>query len=162
MPELVGEAAGRVRAIASWYGGRFQDFIQSVVIMAYVPRLLLLCTVVVLATTCATASRAGDRRSGSQMRLSHADLEETSELTLFNAIQRLRPLWLRARGSNSARGPAPVIVYMDNVRVGGVSILYDIAVESVEAVSFVSASDATTRWGTGVAGGVIEVTSRSG
>ncbi|MFC1640397.1 hypothetical protein ACFL3B_06510, partial [Gemmatimonadota bacterium] len=127
--------------------------------MAYALRLLLLCTLV---TSCATASQAGDRRSGSQMRLSHAELEETSELTLFNAIQRLRPLWLRARGSNSARGQAPVIVYMDDVRVGGVSILHDIAVESVEIVSFVSASDATTRWGMGVAGGVIEVTSRSG
>jgi hypothetical protein len=53
-------------------------------------------------------------------------------------------------------------VYMNNVRVGGIGFLYDIAVESVESVSFISASDATTRWGTGVAGGVILVISRSG
>jgi len=30
-------------------------------------------------------------------------------------------------------------------------------VESVEAVSFINASDATTRWGVGVSGGVILV-----
>jgi hypothetical protein len=54
------------------------------------------------------------------------------------------------------------MVYMNNVRVGDVSYLHDIPVESVEEVSFLNASDATTRWGIGVAGGAILVISRSG
>ena len=130
--------------------------------MLYALRVLLVCSIVFLATSCAVASQSGGSNRRSQNRLSHAQLENASELTLFNAIQRLRPLWLQTRGASSARGPAPVMVYMDNVRAGGIEFLYDIAVESVESVSFINASDATTRWGTGVAGGVILVISRSG
>ncbi len=139
-----------------------ENLISLVVFMRYANRLILLFSVVVLATSCATASQSGERSGRSQNQLSHADLEDTSELTLYNAIQRLRPRWLRSRGASSAMGPAPVVVYMNNVRLGGISDLHDIAVESVEEVSFINASDATTRWGTGVAGGVILVVSRAG
>jgi hypothetical protein len=130
--------------------------------MFYARRLIVLGLVVVVAASCATASQSGGGSARSQARLSHEDLAETSELTLYNAIQRLRPLWLRARGAASTRGPAPVIVYLNNVRAGGISFLHDIAVESVAEVSFISATDATTRWGVGVSGGVILVISRTG
>jgi len=144
------------------FGGTAENSDITVVIMSYARRVLLVCSVVLLATSCAVASQSGDGNSRSQTRLSHADLENTSELTLYDAIQRLRPRWLRPRGTNSARGPARIVVYLNNVRVGGVSYLHDLAVESVQEVSFINASDATTRWGIGVAGGVILVISRSG
>jgi len=125
-------------------------------------RLLLPSLAILLAISCATASQSGERRTGSQNQLSHEELVNTSELTLYDAIQRLRPMWLRARGNSATQGPDPVIVYMNNVRVGDISYLHDIMVESVEEVSFVNASDATTRGGIGGAGGVILVVSRPG
>ena len=149
-------------AYRSSHAETFENLFSLVVIMHYARRFVLLFSVVLLATSCAAASQSGERSGRSLNRLSHEDLVDTSELTLYNAIDRLRPLWLRPRGTSSARGPAPVVVYMNNVRVGGLSYLRDIAVESVAEVSFISASDATTRWGTGVAGGVILVVSRSG
>ena len=138
------------------------NLVALVVDMNNVRRFVLCSSVLLLALGCATASQSGERRSISQNSLSHQELVDTSELTLFDSIQRLRPRWLRSRGTSSARGTAPVVVYLDNVRIGDIGHLHDIPVESVETVSFVSASDATTRWGIGVSGGVILVTSRSG
>jgi len=71
-------------------------------------------------------------------------------------------MWLRSRSTSLMRGPDPIIVYQDDVRVGDATYLQDIPMESVEEVSFINAADATTRWGIGVAGGVILVISRGG
>jgi hypothetical protein len=47
---------------------------------------------------------------------------------------------------------------VDGVRVGGVEFLVDITLDRVETVRFIDPSEATTRWGSGVDAGVIEVT----
>jgi outer membrane cobalamin receptor len=46
---------------------------------------------------------------------------------------------------------------MDNTRVGNVEQLRQISVSSISAVRYFSASEAQTKWGSGHAGGVIEV-----
>jgi hypothetical protein len=43
------------------------------------------------------------------------------------------------------------------VRHGDIQSLRSILIEEIAEVRFISASDATTRWGTGHAGGVIQV-----
>jgi hypothetical protein len=48
-------------------------------------------------------------------------------------------------------------VYLNNVRHGGVMSLRDILVTDIQEIRFISASDATTRWGTGHGSGVIMV-----
>jgi len=48
-------------------------------------------------------------------------------------------------------------VYVDNVRMGELSALGTIPVEIVQEIRFITGTEATTRWGTGVAGGVIHV-----
>jgi hypothetical protein len=50
---------------------------------------------------------------------------------------------------------------MDNVRLGTVDVLRRIDAALVEEVRYVNAKDATTRYGTGHAGPVIEVISKS-
>ncbi len=131
--------------------------------MHYANRLIPYVAVLLFAVSCATASRAGDGDDdGSRDRLSHEDLVETTEMSLYNAIYRLRPFWLRSRATSALQGPAPVIVYVDNVRVGEAPYLREIQVEAVEEVRYVNAADATTRWGVGVAGGVILVTTKRG
>ena len=52
---------------------------------------------------------------------------------------------------------APVVVFVDNVHLGGVETLYNIARERIKEIRYFDAADATSRWGTGFSGGAIEV-----
>jgi outer membrane cobalamin receptor len=51
-------------------------------------------------------------------------------------------------------------VYVDQVRLGGVAELQNIPANQVERVRLYRAGEATTKYGLGNMGGVIEVTSR--
>ena len=75
-------------------------------------------------------------------------------LTLYQAIQRLRPAWLRARGGSGPR------VYVNGVQRGGVDELNSLRVDQIESASRMSPADATTRYGTDHGGGVIFVVLR--
>jgi hypothetical protein len=132
--------------------------------MRFALRFAPLCFLVVLAAACAPSVRPSDNDEprSSSSRLIRADLLNTGERTLFEAIDRLRPRWLRVRSVTSIRGQAPIVVYQDNVRSGGVEILYNLTLEGIKEVRFVNATDATTRWGMGVSSGVIEVISGTG
>jgi hypothetical protein len=55
---------------------------------------------------------------------------------------------------------ADILVYMDNVRLGGVDVLRRIEPGQVQEIRYVNARDAMTRYGTGHGGGVIEATSK--
>ena len=92
--------------------------------------------------------------------------------TIENAyllIQRLRPAMLRARSasmnmSNDASASSVdrngVQVYLDNQSMGGIEGLRNIQVSQIKEIRLLSASDATTLFGTGNAGGAIQVVGR--
>lgn len=89
----------------------------------------------------------------------------------FEAVQRLRPQLLRTRGTATVRSAGPegqptgiatqsgteLTVYVDNLRVGGAEALRNISARRVQEIRYVNARDATTRYGTGHLGGVLEV-----
>jgi hypothetical protein len=91
--------------------------------------------------------------------------------TAYDLIRALRPRMLIARGVSTrlvARpgGSAPLMtrgikVYLDGVPVGGVETLTSIPATTVQDVRWLSAVDATTRYGTGNADGAIVVRTRS-
>jgi hypothetical protein len=54
-------------------------------------------------------------------------------------------------------GDSPPLVYMHNQRYGGVEWLRIFQSDNIAEIRYVNARDATTRWGTGHSGGVIEV-----
>lgn len=112
-----------------------------------------LFVLVLLTAGCATSGGASGGTSGSD--LERAELEELQSGTLHDAIRRFRPSWLRNRAPDQE-----VVVVVDGMRQGGVETLRQIAVTDVQRVRFLSASDATTAYGTGVWGGVIEVERR--
>ncbi len=132
--------------------------------MRYARRFVIAGFLVALTTSCtagrAPASGTDNEPRSSSTRLINADLINSGERTLFDAIDRLRPRWLRVRSTTSIQGPAPILVYRDNVRAGGIEVLQSILLEAVQEVRFVNATDATTRWGMGVSSGVIEIVSR--
>ncbi|HET9513358.1 MAG TPA: hypothetical protein VFO95_05460 [Gemmatimonadales bacterium] len=81
--------------------------------------------------------------------------------TAYDIIKRLRPQFLRQRGSGSIRNynPVPVRVYVDGIlQSRDVSALNEIMAHSVVEISYLNGSDATTRFGTGYENGAILVT----
>ena len=75
-------------------------------------------------------------------------------------IQNLRPNMTRPRGTTASASPVPVVPYMDGVRLQDMSALSTIPAGRVKEIRYISATDATTRWGTGHSSGVILVTTK--
>ncbi len=104
---------------------------------------------------CASGGGSGGSRGGGPNRLTASDLEPVQQLDAYQAIQRLRPRWLRTRGGNYAA------VFVDGTeRPGGLDVLRSIRVAEVEEMRYMSSTDATTRYGTGYDGGVILITTK--
>lgn len=121
----------------------------------YAPILLAL---LVGSTACASSGGSSTTR-GDRNVLTHEELLETGEPDLQQALQRLRPNWLRPRGQTiSGR---QVAVFIDGTPRGDVSQLRGLQIMNVIEVSFVTASEAGFRYGTlAGAGGVIDVKTR--
>ncbi len=120
-------------------------------------RFLSVFAVVVLSSACASSGQPDQSRPRRNRNLITAEeLSGLSVSTAFEAVRRLRPAWLQSRG----RSPLPA-VFRNNSRWGGdPSSLESIRIDSVTEMRFLSASDATTRYGTGFTGGVILVVTR--
>ncbi len=127
---------------------------------------VVIATIAMLAA-CGGASQSEDgdspspRRSGN--RLSQAEMLESTATNVLQAIEQLRPMWLRTRGTDPTGSSQMMpVVYIDGIRAGELEMLRSIQIEEVDRLRYVNPRDATTRWGTGVAGGVIEVFRRRG
>lgn len=87
--------------------------------------------------------------------------------TAYGIVQRLRPAMFRNRSGSAAResngsssmdtGTNEIQVYLDNQRMGGVRALDDITLSQIREIRYLSASDATTLFGTGNSAGAIQV-----
>lgn len=90
--------------------------------------------------------------------ISAEELTEVATLNAWEAVGRLRPRWLQTRGASSLRGePSLPVVYVDNANFGNLDSLRLLSVQDIDFMRYRNASDATTRYGTGHTGGVIEV-----
>jgi hypothetical protein len=118
-------------------------------------------TAVYLAMLVLLACSSGGARTsrGSSSVITRSELNTLDLSTAYDAVQRLRPHFLRGRGSTSIRDPNPVlpVVYIAGVKQGGPEALQRVRVSEVEEIRYIGASDATTRYGTGHTGGAIEV-----
>lgn len=124
-------------------------------------RILLAAAIAVSVASCASGS--GQRTTVAPRR--SADLITADEIAASDAsnmeqvVQRLRPTWLRGRGTVSianANAGSPV-VYLDDTRLGGVDALATVVPAEVQEVRRLNAAEATNRYGTGHAGGAIVV-----
>ena len=98
--------------------------------------------------------------AGSSVLIVRAQLEEYTGRTAGEAVARLRRRWLLATRGGNLNGPAFARVVIDGTARGDLEELDRIPADAVESIRYLSAADATTRYGTGFPGGVIEVTSR--
>ena len=111
-----------------------------------------------LLAACASASSPRASRPANRDVLAAAEIELSHAGTLHEAIQQLRPHFLFSRGRASMRAPnqRPVVI-VNSVPQASLESLRAISARAVQYVRFLSAPDATTRFGTGYMAGVIEV-----
>ncbi len=78
--------------------------------------------------------------------------------TAYDAVYRLRRNWLIDRGPERVDGgQTHLVVYLDDMRMGGPDYLKDIPINGVESIRFINGTAAFARWGEGHERGVIEV-----
>jgi hypothetical protein len=117
---------------------------------------ILLLSVLALGACASTGTGDGDTERGSTTRIVQAELENLVQLDAYQAIERLRPRWLRRRGN---RQPTVVLAGAPGQDL---NILRTIRALDVREMRFMSAADATTRYGTGYDGGAIIVQMKGG
>lgn len=95
---------------------------------------------------------------GSGDRITAEELQADAAMDLFTLVQRRRPQWLQNRAPSTAQGRQDIAIILDGVRQqGSAEILRSMRSGDVEEVRYMNARDATTRYGTDMTAGAIEV-----
>lgn len=123
-----------------------------------------------LATPLASCGGGGAQAAGAAPRpvrgslnlITSAEVEAAGNdaINAYDLVQRLRPAMMRPRNQTGVNGEGNVfgvVAYADDVVLGDVEQLRSIMRATVREIRHISASDATTRWGTGHSQGVIQV-----
>lgn len=128
----------------------------------------------ILLAGCAGAGSGNRGSPGDRSRrfdvIERAELARVLRYDALEAIRQLRPRWLRGRGRfisfvgstgqpTVERGEGRVRAYVDGI-ARDLKLLDMLETEDVASMRFLNASDATTRFGIGHAGGAILVTTR--
>ncbi len=127
----------------------------------------VLTALLLAASTAGTACTTGSATEGggpapAPRRSSVITAEEIATsrtTTAFEAVRELRPQWLQARGPDliTVGGRVGARVAIDGVMRGGLDEMSAVRVGNIQEIRYIRALDATTRWGAGVQGGVIEI-----
>lgn len=114
-------------------------------------------------TSASTATQANATRGPtivSRYVVTENELERVADRSAYEALQQLRPTFLRSRDVQTESNPIPkpVDVYVNGARAGGLEALQSIRASAVQEMRFYEPQDANTKFGTGHNGGVIAVT----
>jgi hypothetical protein len=111
-----------------------------------------------------TESRPAVEERRSTTVITEAELRNSSATNLYQAVQVMRPQWLRTRGPTSLGGTArtggegsQLMIYMDNTRYGSVESLRSLSLQGIVELRYLDASEATNRFGTGHTMGAIVI-----
>jgi hypothetical protein len=106
----------------------------------------------------------GPSRGSSQGDITRPELEQVLSESAYEAVEQLRPAWLFYRRTPTLTNPNPEpAAYVDQAKLMVLDDLRTIPVQDVERIRFLSASDATTVYGTGhMWGAIVVVTRRPG
>jgi hypothetical protein len=110
-------------------------------------------------TACAAGTSAGSRTNPNL--ITRAEIDDAGPSTVYDLIQKLRPVWLRERGAVSFTDETDLVVYLDRSRMGGREELRTLYTNNVETVEFLDARRATNRFGSGHVNGAILIRTRS-
>jgi len=125
--------------------------------------------VALLAMAVGCASSGVAKSGKNQNVITAEEVAQTSATNAYELIQHLRPNYLRTRGavhgSPSADGTnhleaVDIVVYLNETKFGGTEQLRQITLSDIREIRYYSASEATTKWGTGNSAGAIQVLTR--
>ncbi len=115
--------------------------------------------IVFTASACAATARAPEDSGVRPDRnlLTGDELRDHEFSTVFEAVEALRPHWLRERGPDSFSSPSHVQAYLDDSRLGGVETLRALPITNVLFIRHIDGIEATARWGLDHGNGAIFV-----
>jgi hypothetical protein len=128
-------------------------------------RAMLSSLLLILVVSACASGGTGSSGGGNPNQISAEQLRELDPegLSAYEVVRRLRPNWLRTRATatfgGGASAPLPRVV-LDGAPGGDVSDLERIRAVEVAGMDFLSASDATTRFGTNYPAGAVLVRTR--
>ena len=115
-------------------------------------------------TSLGGGSETASRASGGNSRLIvRAQLDELGGRSAYEAVENFNRRWMQPQRGSSFGAPQQYArVVVDGSPRGELNELRQINSDDVESMRYLSGPDATTKYGTGYPGGVIEVTTRRG
>ena len=118
--------------------------------------------VALLAATAACPHSGATRRARDPNLITQDEIERVTAANAYDAVQMLRPSFLRARGVPSSVSGQPdlAIVYLDGMKMGDVAQLQRIPTVGIVSIRYITAIDANQRYGRGHEGGAILVDTR--
>ena len=120
-------------------------------------RFLLVLTVSACASTGSGTTSSSDRN-----RITTEQLAQVQADNAYDAIRRLQPQWLDARGPASVSNATPVTatVFVDGSRAGDLEYLRSVPLTSVAEIRYYTPGEAGNRFGMGLPRGAIELVSK--
>jgi outer membrane receptor for ferrienterochelin and colicin len=126
------------------------------------PYARIMLTLLLAVSAAACSASGGENTPRPQANVITSDEIQTTQFrSAFELIRALRPQWLTGTGqslSNQAAGQ--LVVYVDGIRMGGPEHLRQIPTTDMRSARWLSSTEAGTRYGTGHAGGVVEIVTR--
>lgn len=99
---------------------------------------LVLAAALPVMVACASASSFDSPRpSSSSSVITRADLTTIEVRNAYEAIYRLRPLWLRVRGPRSFERTTEVVVFQDDMYLGNLDVLERLGIEGIYTIRYV-------------------------
>lgn len=120
-------------------------------------RFLLMGLLAVLAVGCATSGGGSGEPRRDRNLLTAEDMAPMESFTAWDAVQRLRPMWMRPGGIRNSANPAGHYphVFVDGAPYGSMESLRNFRVVNIESMRYVDSTDSTIRYGGQYQGGVI-------
>jgi hypothetical protein len=123
-------------------------------------RIRYLCLIALAAVSgCASAGSGSSGSHRDSNLITAEDIAGIPATNAYEAVERLRPLFLRSRGKTSINTPNTQYptVYVDGVRYGDIYSLRNILAPHVHDIRFYNGAEAGARFGLQNTAGVIEV-----
>jgi hypothetical protein len=123
--------------------------------------LITLASAALLGAGCASSGGGASATSRTTARyvVTQTELVNVSDRSVYEALQQLRPTFLRSRDiqTTSHQEITPVAVFVDGGQTEGLDVLRTIRASTVKELRFYEPAEANTKFGTGHNGGLIEV-----
>ena len=114
------------------------------------------------AAAIACAPPSGTRSVRDANVITRQELDASVARNAYDAIQNLRPTFLRSRGTQTfdPTVSTQAAVYFDGQRYGDITSLKSMTIDNLDEIRYLNPSLATSKYGTNHTAGAIEVTTR--